>query len=592
MYMSTESDSEPLDERSRVQLERFLDNIDFKTGVFNDNLKNHWAYGLHERFWDRKDILFGEREWDDCGLPLLSTRSVEENRIGTGTVDQPLKLWYYDELERRIEYIRTRKFGQNGVVILGSPGVGKSRFLDFLYIRKLCAAEPVIYYIQSHRDSDSLTSNPNIIVIHWNGRCWVTSLDRSDDVFQNELFESVTLLMDSDERPPSHSLLWYLFPVQVTSPTNSESFRSWADRRRTVKIAIEPPLGEDLHRIILRHPDLADCVLQDVNAAIAKWGGNIRTIRRVLLEGDETQERILSDTLRSLPDDQFYPLCRNISHLPLCHTLGIINTRIKQDHGSVAYNNREDMSDYLEEFITSQRIYRAFLREVIIISSKPNGKKLHPEEFCRLLRNCDSVEGNRSVTFESFAHWMIVNDVDGELEMHRLVVDDIGNLVESGLSTKPNFSGTCVLDPDLSIYSAQASTTETRIPAVYYIPEEADNPTFDSFTISPESHGTAFQMTLGRDCSLKENALRLLMARLGPPLNGRKHDFVFVVPRGSRLKAPVLTQAWKESFDFYMMELDCREITREGLVNYTDMDRPCDGNPDLPPDSQDIEVHE
>ncbi|KAK7030261.1 hypothetical protein VNI00_014278 [Paramarasmius palmivorus] len=573
---------------SRVQ--RFLDKIDFRTGVFNDkdeNLKNHWAYGLHERFWDRKDLLSGEMEWVECGLPLLSTGNFNETRIGTGAAEWPLKLGYYDALERRIEYIRTRKFGQNGVVILGSPGVGKSRFLDFLYIRKLCAAEPVIYYIQSHRDSDSLTSNPNIIVIHWNGRCWVTSLDRSDDVFQNELFESVTLLMDSDERPPSQSLLWYLFPVHVTSPTNRESFRSWAKRRMTTEIAIEPPSGEDLHRI---QPDLADCILQDVNAATAKWGGNIRTVRRVLLEGDETQERILSDTLQSLSEDQFYVLCRDVSRLSLCHTLGIVSTRIEQDD---EYDNREDLSDYLKEYITSQHIYRAFLREVIIISSKPNGKKLHPEEFCRLLSNCDSVEGNRSVTFESFAHWMIVNDVDGELEMHRLTVDGIGNLVESEFSTKPNFSGTCVLNPDLSIYSSQASTTETRIPGVYYIPEEADNPTFDSFIIFPDSHGTAFQMSLGRDCSLKENALKLLMARLGPPLNGRKHDFVFVIPRGTRFKAPVPMQAWKESFDFYMMELDCREITQGGLVNYIEMDRPCDGNPDLPPDtSQDMEVDE
>ncbi|KAI3614906.1 hypothetical protein WG66_016768 [Moniliophthora roreri] len=522
---------------------RTLRQIDHKISGLTDR---HWAYTMHDSFWGKTDLL--RRDYWDLPLNRLDTT---EGRLFT--------LGYYRALEDRIEFIRKSRDGtEGGVVILGNPGGGKSTYLDFAYVRKLCAGEPIIYYFSGG------------VAIHWNDECFVTAIEKLPNAFfAAEVFKDVVALIESAKlQDPPNALVdreLVIFPVQAASPRQESA----------VQIVIDPPSDEDLHTILVQ------CTTQEISVAVAKWGRNIRTIRKVLRNGDAAQERRFRRDLASLTDEELNTLSRNPSSSPLCYTHSIVTTKADGEFPApddVCYTE----SDTMLHFVTSQYICRAFLQTVVL-------KKVQLEQFYFLLNCATNLGSTKGIVFENLAHQIVLNKKD--LVMYRLFVKD-GCLVKTGSPINASFFGTH--PPNVSLYSFNTATTETRKPLVYNIPTESNNPTFDSYTIVPEdvsedgAHGTAFQMTVGRDHSLKTKGLKVLMARFGPLQNGRKHDFVFVVPYGSEPKLPASTKAWANKFDFYILEIKSDQVT-EDFLGYTDVDRPCDGDPELPPDTmQDV----
>ncbi|KAK7036602.1 hypothetical protein VNI00_011535 [Paramarasmius palmivorus] len=513
--------------------------------LLNDNsLNNYWPYRMHKLFWG-KNYLLSQAEWEARPLDWLKSTNWHLYRLS-----------YYEKLEERIKTIKHA--GKEGVVILGNPGAGKSSFLEYLYIRSLCNKEDVVYFFDG------------IIAIHTEEKCYVTNSKSLPLGFFEVDFNGVTLLIEWNRlADPPAALVRKgvrLFAVQATSP-REERYR-WIEQRLSVEVVVDLPSNEDFYKILPTH------TRANVDAAIAKWGRDIRKIQKALTDGEGSLENTVKTALDRMTLDDLHILSKNPSASPLCFSHGLIATAAQTLDRSCPTD-----SDIMVHFITSPYICRTFLQAIVLI------KKVKLEEFFFMLRCDTSLGATRGIVFENLAHEAIINR--GKFEVRPVDLRS-GHVVESG--SKFNSLTNLLRESDLSpsLYSQHTRVAETRSPSCYYIPTESNNPTFDSFMVSHNNRCIAFQMTVGRNHTLKEKGLNILMKRFGKVVGGGKHQFVFVVPQGSEFRFPPLPGgSWDQEFEFYILQLS----VGNDFLGYTRIDRPCDGDPELPPgEIQDIGI--
>ncbi|KAK7051328.1 hypothetical protein VNI00_004828 [Paramarasmius palmivorus] len=525
---------------------------------------DHWMYTLHRMYWGKDLVNLLQR--DKMGNSFLQLPA----QLLLDTGGKLLILENYQYLYSRIEAIKAKS--KAGLVILGNPGAGKSSFLYFYYLQKLAAAQPVVY-----------CDDPDIL-IHWDDECFATTIPQLPaGFFENVKFQGVVVLIECEKAPPLHLVKKQvcLYPVQAALP-NPDCYKTWITQRKALNLVVNPPSDLDIHRILASDLNgrVSRCTIEEVVAIIKKWGRDIRRIRDVLLYGDKAQEVKFCSQLEEINKSQLNEICYKPFGSSLCHPLNIITTRHSGDiprQGDIGYLAPDRMS----RSVTSEYMFRVFLHHVAW------SKIYEPKQFYDLLSCTPQLGSRKGIAFESLAHRLITNCE--EFRVYQLGASGT-QLIKTEYHTTAQFFTGSKVPPAVFRYPSDTDVTTTNKPRVYSIPQECNNPTFDSFVIAPKSvfkdcadnglHGIAFQMTVGRKHDLVEKGMKILKARFGP-LVGPKHKFVFVVPTGAELALPAPRSVWTKMFDFFMLEIQCDGL--DEILQYSEEDRQCDGDPELPP---------
>ncbi|KAK7020584.1 hypothetical protein VNI00_017713 [Paramarasmius palmivorus] len=351
--------------------------------LLNDNsLNNYWPYRMHKLFWGKSHLL-SQAEWEARPLDWLKSTNWHLYRLS-----------YYEKLEERIKTIK--QAGKEGVVILGNPGAGKSSFLEYLYIRSLCNKEDVVFFFDG------------TIAIHTEEKCYVTNIKSlPQGFFEVDDFNGVTLLIEWNKlADPPAALVRKgvrLFAVQATSP-REERYRWIEQRPSVVEVVVDLPSNEDFYKILPTH------TRANVDAAIAKWGRDIRKIQKALTDGERSLENTVKTALDRMTLDDLLILSKNPSASPLCFSHGLIATAAQTLDRSCPTD-----SDIMVHFITSPYICRTFLQAIVLM------KKVKLEQFFFMLRCDTSLGATRGIVFENLAHEAIINRGKFEEFFNRLV---------------------------------------------------------------------------------------------------------------------------------------------------------------------------
>ncbi|KAK7036767.1 hypothetical protein VNI00_011433 [Paramarasmius palmivorus] len=507
---------------------------------------------MHDVFWGKM------AEWQNQDTLPSASALLEE------TDGKLLVLDYYRYLKDRIEAIKMNGAGR-GVIILGNS-VGKSSFMQFFYIQKLCAAQPVIFV------------DHNGVSIHWNDQCFAVNLkDLPPNIFANEEFRDVVALIDLEPStrspPPPLSLVGShlaTFPIQASTP-NPVQYNVWAEQRQALQLAMDPPSNRDIHRIIAHTGGLCDCTLEQVTTVVNTWGWSMFSIPRALRYGNVDEDHHFRSFIY-LSGDELDAICRNpAAHSSLSYFNTILTLRRQGDAP-----NPDDIdylaSDTMTNTVTSGHMFRAFLHTHALRYNFP------PYQFYSLLNGAPSLGLSKGIVFETLAHRIIARGQ--EHQVHTLLASG-RLLVKTGTPSSPTRLFDHYTQLVTHLYPCDAALTDTRVSRVYYVPMEFDNPTFDSFVIVSESHAVAFQMIVGRDRTLRDKGFEILLARCGVVKNGQKHKFIFVVPQGEEVQLPAPDPKWLKSFDFFMVEIRCDKVHQD-FVGFAEVDRPCNGDPVVP----------
>ncbi|KAJ7037344.1 hypothetical protein C8F04DRAFT_1092127 [Mycena alexandri] len=438
------------------------------------------------------------------------------------------KLVVFEEYLRILEVIDVARqkhtsnpVAHQGVLITGSPGIGKTSSLWFILVTYLCRAEPIVFYYQD-----------KIYVFTASGVYFVAS----GEVLQTDLFSNILCLVDMDwgQAPGPGALRNEVlltsnqtFVVGASSP-DEDRYHFWMKQARILTFVLEAPTTKDLSNL---------CRLTDRNfqesdfprktkSLLAIFGPDLRRLVPALLEHnvDNQQDlvrRHIAEILahiRRLGSDDLFRLFQRPDQVSDTFSHTLIET-----HRSPLFSK--------DDHLVCHRIRsRMILRLVLQASQREKLARMRYMYMSDLFRASSPVAASKGWVFESLCHARIcAMDTLLLLPMTR-----DGNRLSRNLKDSP--FEIPIGERKIEIYTSHSTAQSTANPATYYVPAEGNNPTFDAFIHGPPGFSVGFQMFVGKSRDVKEKGMTLLRKRLhnydaARDWKATPIKFVFVVPQ-------------------------------------------------------------
>ncbi|CAA7262579.1 unnamed protein product [Cyclocybe aegerita] len=479
----------------------------------------HWTQLLHNRYWGKSLNIVDGRQ-GDCSYRYVD---LDVNIRVLHHSERFIILSQYDYFFQRI--IAIKEFAEDGVVLLGNPGIGKTAFLIFMLLNCLVNKERVVLALRG-----------TIFVVNSNGVFTIRSRTHLGVYFDHPAYRGVLALVDSDERSnePDPGLVHSeLFAVHATWPQPSH-YRNWVKQRRAITLVMDPLTVDDMHALVsLERPEH---VREEVEAAMLRYGTDSRTILQVFtfFDGATIQEMEIQTSLRCLSWSQL----ENLIWRPADKDYTLI--QCSRSKPSPQRGDRRYLAqDMIAHSIASPYIWKLLYKHFMESSL---------QEIRRLfvsLAGFISAPDMRSWIFEAWCHDRICQ-ADLALTLTEMM-EDSSNLVV-GQNTRTLSLGQ---KRGFEIYPSFFRYADTEDSSKYYVPRE-HNSTFHSFLRFSGEVGVGFWMTVSSRHTLKTLDLRLLEKRL----DVEERLFVFVVPAGHTFQCEVPAHYRMNKFKFYILEVD------------------------------------
>lgn len=107
----------------------------------------------------------------------------------------------------------------------------------------------------------------------------------------------------------------------------------------------------------------------------------------------------------------------------------------------------------------------------------------------------------------------------------------------------------------ISIFTRNSRPSTTTSYTDYYVPAEANNPTFDAFLMGKD-FGIGLQMTVGKTHSMKAVGMNILARRLASLPKAATRHFVFVIPKGAAFTIKQPPPSISNKFTFSVMDVE------------------------------------
>ncbi|CAA7261979.1 unnamed protein product [Cyclocybe aegerita] len=433
----------------------------------------------------------------------------------------------YEYFSQRIMAIKDAH--RRGVALIGNPGIGKSSFLIFMLLKRLVNQEHVVLALRSR-----------VYVFNSNGVFATRSGTDLAVLFDSPAYKDVLALVDSDEevREPDPGLVHSgLFAVHATSPQQAR-YKIWVNQKRAITLVMDPLTIDDMHALVsLESPH---CLREEVEAAMLMYGSNSRTIADIFQDpdGDLLQETKIAQSLDRLSLSQLEELIRKPDDGDKQITHALIqsaSSRPPPQEGDRRYLATDTMVHSIASPYIWKLLYKKFMDSSL-------------QEIRRLfvsLAGMTSSNAMRGWLFEAWSHDRLCQ---GEFAFTLTEMVKISSRLVRGQNTRQ-----LPLGPkrEFEIYPSSTKFANTKDGDKYYVPQEGNNPTFDSFIRVSHQLGIGFQMTISPTHALKVKGLELLSKRI----DTKERMFVFVIPTGHTFDCETSTR-WMNKFKFYILEVD------------------------------------
>ncbi|KAJ7134645.1 hypothetical protein C8R44DRAFT_870254 [Mycena epipterygia] len=491
---------------------------------------NYRLHCLRKKFWGT--TLSTDIVWD------METE-ISAFRLTEGKL---LLFHQYPGVLEKLRKQRTKDspYWPDGMLITGSPGIGKTSCLWYLLLTHLSLAEPVVFYYDEtlHVFTDS----------------GLYALDLgSVAVLESKVFRGVLCLLDMDMKDSQlrsriMSRSCQCFTVAASSP-GRERYHYWLKQCNIGVLVLDSPKRDDFINLakLANTKDLRQFESR-LDGLLGVFGPNIRDLLPVIYESDDALQisvdmhiKKISEELQRLGKDSLKLLFTYPDTIPsvfshtLVHTYGVSSGKAFRDD--------------IQHRIRSPLILRLVLQLVQL-------KQLSDlREMYDVFSASSNLAVSRGWAFEILCHEKLCGI--GVISLHPMVkqggklrmVDSDSSSVATDITIGPR---------EVHIYTASARLEATTSTSRYYIPAEGNNPTFDSFI--PGEDSLAFQMFIARKHSLKRKGMDMVRKRLRAFDGNRdwktnKIKFVFVIPVGSVFEVDAPTWNLKD-VEFYTLELD------------------------------------
>ncbi|KIY68421.1 hypothetical protein CYLTODRAFT_489796 [Cylindrobasidium torrendii FP15055 ss-10] len=441
------------------------------------------------------------------------------------------------------EYIRTKDRvnkardvdqGQMGaVVVVGSPGIGKTCWLEYMASLEARAGRPFLFY---RANVFYLVRQDGVYII---GRQPIVSdLDLVESLVDPVYGDTVLFVdVDTGEVP---SILPRLKPFIIQAASPQHSHYKWLKQRSGGRLFImNPHPAHELQAALQLYMVPGTTFTEaEIATAVADHGPNMRGIQHALRSPGAALERLISD-VGVLKPNVLLDIVSTVGGMKTTHDL--IKTF------SLVVRSNLDIDDDTElHAVANKHVWRRLMDSQLY--------KQYTHQVSRLFVQLSSVpqaETTAGWLFETMAQRHIC---EGKTVFLTPLEYEGDRLQPSAKDVKVahNFP---ILKP--SIFNTKDTTDHTRDEGTYYIPSAANNPTVDAFA-RPDGRGMAFQMTLSSKHSLNAGGLQMLRARLKDVDTSRgKVLFAFVVPYGRvEFSCPAPEKRVdRDFFDFVLLEL-------------------------------------
>ncbi|KZV99111.1 hypothetical protein EXIGLDRAFT_831680 [Exidia glandulosa HHB12029] len=489
------------------------------------NPNDPWAVN-HRNFWGKPneplETLLSPRLEPGVKLHVFSQYDTLYHRISEHR--QPGQ-------ERRLVLPPSSQIRAAGpVIILGTPGIGKSVFLHYYAVRLLRDSIPFILYTFEEDGPIFRFFTPYSV---WTAprACLKAIVEAPGNPALNVPFlidvDFAKHLPDGITRQGSP-----FFFVQAASP-NEGNF-SWSKQiLRTRRFAMNPhPQDEILQCLGSMFPQVPEDKLV---SAIEAVGPSLRTISDYIIDPFMALDAITGAVENLSP--------ARIEYLIEALTVQETHTLLKsfcQNLPRSSADVRWSGSDTLVHTIANPIVMR------IVVARWFRNEQAATLKLLRQFSALPQTAATAGWLFESWCHTLLATA--GIFKLHEMTQQPSGRYSLGTTSKELALPGL-----PTELFSNVQEATKT---GVYYVPLATNNPTYDSFCrVGKATY--AFQMTLAKTHSLKEAGLNLLKTAMNTPRNQLKH-FVFVVPTGRSFsfKPPQTISISNLTFSILYVDLD------------------------------------
>ncbi|KAJ7743821.1 hypothetical protein B0H16DRAFT_1560710 [Mycena metata] len=464
------------------------------------------------------------------------------------------KLVVFDDYPRLLEGIDEARqecvsspVAAQGVLITGSPGIGKTSSLWYLLVCHLCRAQPTVFYFDD-----------KLYVFTASG-LWLL---KSSEALQTELFDDVVCLVDMDwERAPGPGALRNSvlskynrgFVVGASSP-NTDRYHLWTTQASILTFVLEAPSKNELMNLC-RLTDIKfeeSDYLRRVRPLLNVFGPNLRKLMPALLQHDPKKEYSLINL----------HIARIISHIQGLPTTELFRLFQQPDQVSNAFSHTlihtyRSPSSAKFDHLPRHRIRSPLILRLVLKASQFD-KLARMRYMSDLFTASSSLAVSRGWVFECLCHAKIcAMDTLSLLPMTRK-----GNKLTRNSEGSP--LNIPIGERRLVLYTSHSTVQSTADLEAYYVPAEGNNATFDAFIHGSPGNSLGFQMFVAKSHDVKKKGMTSLRKWLkydaARDWKATPIKFIFVVPQDSDVVVELPGPGYAfTDIEFFVLEMQITE---------------------------------
>ncbi|KZV99109.1 hypothetical protein EXIGLDRAFT_699552 [Exidia glandulosa HHB12029] len=425
------------------------------------------------------------------------------------------------------------------VIVVGTPGIGKSVFLHYYAGCLLRESTPFILYTVNVTGPVFRFFTPDSV--------WTAPAECVQAIIDDEHkpaihpARNVPFLIDVDVAKdlPNGTTIPNspFFFVQAASPR--EDHYSWSKQNlRTRHFAMNPHPQDEMLQCL--GPLFPDCPAEKLVSAIEALGPNFRTIINHMSDPFMALDAIVAAVEKVSPARIKEALTAQETHIllkSLCQNL-------PRSPSDVRWSG----SDTLMHTIANPTVMR------IVVAQWIQNERAATLNLLRQFSALPQTASTARWLFESWCHTLLATG--GTFMLHEMTQQESGRYSLGATSREITLPGL-----PIELFSNVQQATQT---GVYYVPIATNNPTYDSFFRVGEATN-AFQMTLAKTHSLKQpTGLNLLKTTMNTPRN----NLMFVVPTGRSFSFEPLDEIPIPNLKFWLLYVDLDDSARSNIEAY------------------------
>lgn len=286
------------------------------------------------------------------------------------------------------------------------------------------------------------------------------------------------------------------------------------------------------------NPDQGTPSPEVLDFTITHYGPNMRCIQDALQE-PTGPERHIETAVRNLRPSALDYIVRTQGGFDVTHSLIM---SFASPRAVDATDPTYFRSDELTHSVANGHIWR------LLLASFTHHEHLKTGHMILSFTSIPQASATADWLFETWAHRELSQG--GERKLYPM--QEVGQKLQR---TTDETQALTISLPTLNpqVYISKDKKSPTQGSDMYYIPSDANNPTFDSF-LRHEPYGIGFQMTVGSTHSLVSAGLKELGRRIA---DCDKRFFVFVIPSGQSFSCPAPAKSTSvPTFHYFTLELD------------------------------------